>query len=328
MKLSRELKTAFILLAGIVLFIFGFNYLKSRSVFGSDKHYYAVYDHIGGLTTGTAISINGFSVGKITNIRFLDKTGNLLVTFTVNSDFKFTKNSIAELYDTGIIGGKGVQIIPVFDNSEEAKPGDTLKTNIKLGITELLTNQITPLQEKLGTMLANADTLLINVNTLLDKDTKSNIKSSIESLNTIFYNLRKASASVDGLIADNRQKLDSTLGSVENLTANLSKVSDTLATVNLGEMMEDLQVTINNAKSILSKIDRGEGSIGKLLKDEKLYDDLTGASEQLELLLEDLRLNPKRYVHFSLFGKKQKVYESNIAKENKSTIEKEETEKN
>lgn len=117
MKLSRELKTGIIVIGGILLFLMGFSYLKSSPLFDNSKTLYAVYPNVGGLQTGTVVSVNGYGVGKVTGIRFLDTQGNLMVTFSVDSDFTFSKNSTVELYDTGIIGGKGLQINPVFDRN-------------------------------------------------------------------------------------------------------------------------------------------------------------------------------------------------------------------
>jgi len=313
LKLSRELKTAILVLAGILLFVIGFNYLKSNSLLGTEKKYYVVYDHVGGLLSGTPVMINGLTVGTIKNIHFLDGDGasaKLIVSFSSSNNFPFSKNSIAELYDTGIIGGKGIQILPVFDNATVAKSGDTLKGSIRPGITELVTDKLVPLQEQLGSTLAGADSLLTNINGILDVDTRLNIKASIAELTTTITNFKKASLSIDHLIKDNESKLDSTLNNVTDITSDFSKISGELASADLGKTVGDLKLTISNINTLLKKIDDGEGSVGKLLKDEKLYDDLTGASAQLELLLQDMRLNPKRYVHFSLFGRKQKVYET------------------
>ncbi|NER14004.1 MCE family protein [Leptobacterium flavescens] len=309
MKLSRELKTAIIVLGGILLGILLFSYLKSNSVFTRYRTFYVVYDHVGGLATATPVMVNGFPIGKTKDIRFLDKSGKLLVTLAIDGDFEFSKHSVAELFDTGIIGGKSIQIIPVFDGSAPAMSGDTLSGNIKPGITELVTQKLTPLQEQLGQMLVSGDSLLVNVNGLLDNQAKSDIKSSLAGLNETIANFKKASESINELIKNNDEKLNTTLGNVENITTNLSKVSDSLAEANIGTAVKDLQSTVSNINSVLKKIDNGEGSIGKLLKDEELYDNLSGASKQLEELLEDMKLNPKRYVHFSLFGKRPKQYE-------------------
>ncbi|NNM18962.1 MAG: MCE family protein, partial [Croceitalea sp.] len=159
MKISREVKTGIIVIGGILLFILGFSYLKSTSIFEKTKTFYAVYDNVGGLQTGTQVSINGLSVGKVNTIDFLDNSGKLLISFTIDKDFEFSKNSKAELYDTGIIGGKGIQIIPVFDGALAAQNGDTLTSNSKPGLTELVQQKLTPLQMKVEGAVTNADSL-------------------------------------------------------------------------------------------------------------------------------------------------------------------------
>lgn len=309
MKISRELKTAIIVLGGILLFVLGFTYLKSSSLFENGRTYYAIYKNVGGLTTGTPITINGHPVGKIKNIRFFDNRGNLLVTLTVDSEFKFSENSQAEIYDTGIIGGKSIQILPAFDDAPFAKTGDTLPSSVKPGLTELVTQKLTPLQEKIEGVMVSADSVLTGVSMVLDDDSRRNLKMSIENLNATVANFKNSSKALNGLLEDNKEKLDQSIGNVSNITENLSKLSDTLANANLGKTMESLQSTIASFDKILSEIEQGNGSMGKLLKDKELYNNLSDASGQLELLLQDMRLNPKRYVHFSLFGKKPKPYE-------------------
>ncbi|MGS2740622.1 MlaD family protein [Sinomicrobium sp. M5D2P17] len=310
MKISREIKTAIIVLGGILLFILGFSFLKSNPIFKSYRTYYAVYDHVGGLATGTSVSINGFPVGKIMDIRFLDEKGKLLVTFSVENDFEFSQSSKAVLFDTGIIGGKGIQIVPVFDGSPVSVSGDTLPSSIKPGLTELVTQKLTPLQAQLGSMLEHADSVLSGFNTILDDEARANLQGSMANLKEITDNFKSSSAALNGLLRDNKEKLDNSINNIEGLTGNLKDVSGTLAEANLGQTMAELQQTINGFNNVIAKIDRGEGSVGKLLKDEELYDNLAGASLQLEQLLEDMKLNPKRYVHFSLFGKRPKPYET------------------
>ncbi|WP_461531939.1 MlaD family protein [Sinomicrobium sp.] len=309
MKLSKEVKTAIIVLGGIVLFIVGFSFLKASPLFHSYRTYYAVYNNVGGLTAGTSVSINGFPVGKVLNIQFLNEKGKLIVTFSVESDFEFTQNSEAVLYDTGIIGGKGLQIVPVFDGSPISISGDTLPSSVRPGITELVTQKLTPLQAQLGSMLESADSLLAGVNAVLDKDTQQNLRASMGNLKEITDNFKSSSATLNTMLKDNRQKLDSSIDNIEGLTGNLKEVSGTLAEADLAKTMEELQQTVSSFKGVMEKIDQGEGSVGKLLKDEALYDNLAGASLQLEQLLEDMKLNPKRYVHFSLFGKRPKPYD-------------------
>ena len=309
MKLSRELKTGIIVLGGLALFILGFSFLKATPIFDNSKVFYAVYKHVGGLQTGTQVSINGLAVGNVKNIGFKDSSGALLVTFTVDNSFEFSKNSIAELYDTGIIGGKGIQINPVFDGAGLAKSGDTLNSNVRPGLTELVQQKLTPLQLKVEGAVSNADSLLMNFNDVFDEPTKRNLRESIEGLNNVVKNFEQTSASLKTLMQENESRLDSSIRNMHTVSGNFAKISDSLAQAGLGNTIKSLDSTVYNLNNILAKINSGDGSMGKLINNPELYQNLTKVSMELELLLQDFRLNPKRYVNVSVFGKKQKEYE-------------------
>jgi len=309
LKFSRELKTGIIVIGGILLFILGFSYLKSTPIFDNSKVFYAVYDHVGGLQAGTQVTINGFSVGKVNGIKFKDSSGDLVVTFTVSNDFNFSKNSVAELYDTGIIGGKGIQIIPVFDQGTSAKSGDTLPTRIRPGVTELVQQKLTPLQNKVEDAVSNADSVLVNFNRVLDADTQQNLRESVEGLNQLIRSLQGTTNNLNSFLKDNQGQLDSAIGNIHDITVNFSKISDSLSNAGLSQAVRNMQATLANLDGVLGRMEQGEGSMGKLLTDEELYENLASASRELDLLLQDFRLNPKRYVNVSVFGKKQKEYE-------------------
>lgn len=308
LKLSREIKTGIIVIGGILLFILGFSYLKSTPLFDDSKIFYAVYQNVGGLQTGTQVSINGFSVGKVNNIQFKDDTGYLVVTFTVSNSFEFSKNSKAELYDTGIIGGKGIQIKPVFDDGPKAQSGDTLLTNTRPGLTELVQQKLAPLQIKVEGAVSNADSLLMNVNDVLDENTRKSLRESIQGLSAVMNSFEKSSATLNELLETNKMHIDSSLSNINTLTSNFAKFSDSIAATNLSATIKNLESTIKNLDALLGKMEKGEGTLGKLMKNEELYDNLTAASKELDLLLQDFRLNPKRYVNVSVFGKKQIEY--------------------
>lgn len=309
MKLSREIKTGIIVVGGILLFIMGFSFLKSTPIFNNSKTFYAVYKHVGGLQPGTQVSINGFNVGNVNNITFKNRSGDLLVTFSVDSNFEFSKNSTAELYDTGIIGGKGIQINPVFDGAPFAQSGDTLLSNIKPGLTDLLQQKLAPLQSKIEGAVSNADSLLINFNEVLDEETKRSLRESIKGLNVTVQSFQSSAATLNTILADNKTKLDSSITNINTITTNFSVLSDSIAQVGLTNTIRNLEATINNLDKMLAKIEQGEGTLGKLVNNEELYNNLTEASKELDLLLQDFRLNPKRYVNVSVFGKKQIEYE-------------------
>ena len=309
MKLSREVKTGILVLLGILAVIMGFSYLKSSSIFDNSRTFYAVYDHVGGLQSGTQVSLNGLVVGNVSSIRFKDASGKLLVTFVVNNEFEFSENSKVELFDTGIIGGKGLQIIPAFDGGPNAKSGDTLATSSKPGLTELVQQKLTPLQMSLESTFSDADTLLTNINSILDDGTKRDLRQSIANLNVLLSTFQGSATKLNTLLEENGSQLDSTLKNVNTITNNFAKISDTLANAGIGQSITDLQKTVASLNMVLGKIERGEGTLGKMASDEELYNNLTEVSRELDLLLQDFRLNPKRYVNVSVLGKKQKEYE-------------------
>jgi phospholipid/cholesterol/gamma-HCH transport system substrate-binding protein len=308
LRLSRELKTGIIVIGGVLLFLLGFSYLKSTPLFDNSKTLYAVYPNVGGLQVGTLVSINGYGVGKVNDIKFKDAQGNLVVTFTVNNEFNFSKNSTVQLYDTGIIGGKGLQITPIFDNARTIQSGDTLQTETKPGLTELAQQKLTPLFKKFESAVTDADSVLINVNNVLDTKTKKDLQTAINGLSELMTSLNGSATILNQILNNNKSKLDSSLTNFEALTSNFAKLSDSLNNAGLGNTLSSLESTMANLDKVISKIENGDGTLGKLMKDEKLYDNLNNASKELDLLLQDFRLNPKRYVNVSVFGKKQKEY--------------------
>ena len=309
MKLSREIKTGIIVIGGILLFVLGFSYLKSSPIFEDGRTLYAVYNDVGGLQVGTAIMVNGFVVGKVNSIKFKDSRGSLLVTFSVGDNFGFSKNSPAELYDTGIIGGKGIQIKPVFDGAATAKSGDTLPSKVQPGLTQLLQTQLTPLQKKVEGAVTNADSLLMNVNEVLDTRAKKDLRETLAGLNKTVASFQKSADALNRILGNNEAKLGNALNNFEKLTANFSKLADSLNNSGLNRTLAKLETSVSNLDQLMAQLNSGDGTLGKLMTDEKLYDNLNSASRELDLLLQDLRLNPKRYVNVSVFGKKQREYE-------------------
>ena len=311
MKITREVKTAILVILGIVFFIFGYNYLKGKNLLDKSRTYYTIYDNVEGLEPSAPITINGLPIGSVQNISFTeDGSGKLLVTLNINSDYTFSKNSKAQLYEAGLIGGKAVAIIPAFDDAEDAKSGTYLQADIKAGLSELVNQRLTPLQEKIESVMVSTDTLLANLNEVFNKNTKDNLRSSIAGLNEVITNFKQTSKTLNGLVVTNQEKLNNTLSNAEVISGNLTSITDSIAKADLGKTIAELQNTITQFNGVLASIEDGEGTIGKLLKDEGLYNNLEGASKQMEALLQDMKLNPKRYVHFSLFGKKPKGYDA------------------
>ena len=309
MKITKEIKTAILVLSGILLFIFIFNYLKGENLLNSSRKITAIYDNVEGLIPSAAVTINGHKIGKVQDITFTeDGSGKLEVLMLIDSNFKFSKNSTAELYESGLIGGKAIAIVPANDGAENVISGDVLGSEIKPGLTDLVNQRLTPLQQKIEKVMESTDVLLANINSVFDEKTKSNIRGSFSQLEQTIASFESTSNALNALLQDNKTSITTTLDNFSNISENLSEVSSNLAEADLKQTINELQSTISNFDQLLKNIEKGEGSIGKLMKDEGLYNNLEGALGQMEALLEDMKLNPKRYVHFSLFGKKPKPY--------------------
>ena len=307
MNLSREIKTAIFAISGFGLFFIGFNYLKSNDVFVQDNIFYAVYDNAEGLMAGTPVTIQGFQVGTIDQVSLLSGNIDIAVRFRVEKEYEFSKNSIAKIYEAGLLGGKSLAVDPKFDGADLAQSGDTLQSAIAPGLSELVNDKLTPLQEKIESMITHADSVLIAFTAVLNTDAQFQLKSSIENLNASISNFRLISETIDNSLSENG-KLNQTFDNLADLSANLSVVSSSLKEANLDDTFEDLGSAVGNLSQILERLEAGEGSLGKIITKDDLHQSLEQTNTQIQLLVEDMRLNPKRYVHFSLFGKKQVKY--------------------
>ncbi len=310
MKYTKEVKTGILAVVAILILIFGYSFLKGQNLLDSSRTFHAIYADVEGLSTSSSVTINGLRVGHVTNIDFLDQTGLLVVTFTVDSEFEFSRNSLAQIYGGGIIGGKSLAVVPEYEQGRTATTGDTLPSAIEEGIMELVNERLTPLQIKVERAIVSADSLLTSFNEVLNPETRNNITNTFEDLAETVRTLKGTSQSLSGIIDGNSEKLNSTFTNLEETSENFNRFSDTLAQVNLSGMSRDIEKVIADFENISNSLQSGEGTAGKLLKDESVYDNLDRATRQMEQLLQDIKLNPKRYVHFSVFGKSPGPYDA------------------
>ena len=305
MKLSYEIKTALLVMSGIFLFIVMINYLKSNDIFVSDRSFFAIYEDVEGVSTGTPVTISGFNVGSVQDISFFGDDAKLLLKFRVENDFEFSSNSIAQIYETGLIGGKALAIIPV-NGKNLAVSGDTLKSDIAPGLTELVNDKLSPLQEKIESMVVSADSLLIAINSVFDVETKKNLTTSIENFSATIQSAKKSVDVFEEVLGNNENRLNAIIVNADQSLKNFSNLSENFDELDL--VIENLSKSSTNINSITSEIKSGNGLVNKVVYDEVFVESLDQISSNINLLLEDLRMNPKRYVHFSLFGKKNKTY--------------------
>ena len=309
MKFSNEIKTALLFIFGISLFFIGFSYLKSNDVFVSDRLFYGVYDNTEGLLNGTPVTINGYEVGSVENSKLMYPDGKILVTFRVENDFPFSKNSIAQIYESGLIGGKALAIIPAFDDVAKAQSGDTLQTAVAPGLTDLVNEKLSPLQEKIESMIVHADSVLISFKNVMDIERQEALRQSIDQFSETTAALTTLTNALSSSFNDSDGALNNTFDALARASENAAAITDSLQQAPLAATIRMLEHSAINLSDITNKVSAGEGTLGKLVQSDSLVNALNETNVQVQLLLQDMRLNPKRYVHFSLFGKKNKAYE-------------------
>lgn len=315
MKITREIKTAILVIASILLFIWGYSFLQGRDLLSSYRMFYVQYDNVEGLSTSAPVTINGLTVGRITTIALIPATGKLQVELQIKNDFPISKSSTIDIYEPGLIGGKQIQIVPNLQDNDMAPSGHMFQGRTIPGLSSLVGEKLTPLQEKIEKVAVSADVLLNNLNMVLDDKSKANLRESIAKLNSLMDEFGKTSASVNAIIDKNQSNIDGSLANLNKTTANFSKFSDTLAKAKIGQALRNFENSMKGVDKIVTNFDKistdlksGKGTIGKLLNDDQLYKNLNETSTELELLLQDVRLNPTRYINVSLFGKKNKPY--------------------
>lgn len=294
MRFKNELVIGFISLVAIVALIMGIRFVKGHNPFTNTNMVYAIYDNVGNLKEGNPMRISGLNVGQVVEVRLMKESGaKVLVGLNLQTDYPIPANSVAKIIDMDFIGSKGVDII-LGDSEELLEIGDTLASGYAVGMINKIEDQLSPLSHKVEKLITNFNVTLKSienasngVNTLLSENQQS-IRESIDNFNNLSLSLKETAQKTNTVLETFNDKMDS-LQMME--IAQLVKDFDKLAT--------DISATVEG-------LNRGEGSLGKLMTDEQLYTNLTRSSKELEDLLRDLKENPKRYVHFSVFGKKDK----------------------
>lgn len=310
-KLSNEAKVGIIAILTIVVFIWLYNFLKGNNVLNKDAVYYTVYDRVNGLAESSPVEVNGYRVGVVQSINFIDPTsGRLLVEFSVNRKFRIPKNSVAEIIPVSPLGGMKVRFVygkgPGFYEINDTIPGKLSKT-----ITEIVETELMPVKDKVVHMVTQVDTAITSINEVLNDNFR-------KDLNGTMSNLNNTTMTLSNVLGSREKELKESLASLERFTKmlsqnsdkmnntfdNLESISDTLAAADIYNSITNLRSTLDETTRLLGNMNNGKGSAGKLVTDDSLYINLSRSLENLNLLLVDLKENPKRYVHFSVFGKK------------------------
>jgi phospholipid/cholesterol/gamma-HCH transport system substrate-binding protein len=321
MKISKEFKIGVVLVIAIVAFIWGMNFLKGSNFFSKPFYLYAVYPKIEGLIEANPIMVKGYKIGQVNKISLVKRNGEyeVLVKFLITEEVSIPKNSIARAVSSDLLGSKVVEVI-YSNEGQYVVSGDTLLAENEAGLKESVNKQLTPLQKKAEGLISSIDSVMTIVQFVLNDKTRENLNKSFESIKKAIQSLEQTAYKLDDLIASEKQKISSVLsklnavagmlenntGKIENIINNFSTLSDSLAKAQLKEAINEADKTLKEMNILVSQINAGQGSLGKLAKNDSLYNNLNKASEDLDKLMKDLRVNPERYIHFSVFGRREK----------------------
>lgn len=310
-KISNEVKVGATALVTILVFIWLYSFLKGRDFFSSTSSYYAVYNEINGLTETNPVEINGYKAGVVQSITFInDKSGRLLVKMSVDKSFILPEKTVAEVTPASLIAGMKIRLV-FGEGPGVYKAGDTIPGSLAESIITKLEAELVPLKEKISGMINALDSVLGGINEIMTPEFTRNVRGSMSNLNNTTKNISNILSSRETeiksmiadlskfskMLSDNSDKMGSTLN-------NLKTVSDTLAAADLYTTVLNLKTTLEKTSTLMAGMNEGKGTAGQLFTNDSLYINMTKSLESLDLLLKDLKANPKRYVHFSLFGKK------------------------
>lgn len=318
--MTKEVKVGIIVIVGVALLYLGINYLKGNAVFTKERIYYSVYDRINGLQPSNPIVINGFVVGQVKSVKMMSDTAHsLLVELVIKEkNLHIPVDSRARIQSSGLLGSKEVELI-LGKKTEMAAVGDTLFNSIESGLMESVNKEILPLKVKTEQLISDIDSIITIFQVILDEDTRSDLTKSLGSIRSAIQSLEVTAFRLDTMVVEEKVKLSSIFSHIESISGNLeannaaltnviqnfSSLSDTLMASNIKSVVDNAANAMAEVSSITEKINDGEGTMGMLINNDTLYSRLSSASNQLDLLLEDIRVNPDRYVRVSVFGGKK-----------------------
>lgn len=312
MKFSSEVKIGIIITIAIAVTIWGLNFLKGRNILKGVNTYYGVFDEIGGLEKNSKIFIKGYEVGQVSEIYFAgDGSRDLIVLLGIEKAYDIPLNTEAVLFDADLMGTKAIKL-SLSGSDQYHKPGDTVRCRIQYGLTARLEQQLLPVKNKAENLMVTVDSLISSLNYVFDRNTSAMLQASI-------HNLESSTGGIQSMLADDG-KLTSMIANMEAITLNLKNhneqlasamsniesITDSIARSELKSTITNTNKTLAETHLLLEKINQGEGTLGMLVNNDSLYQNLTSLSGELDLLMKDLQENPKKYINVSVFGKSDK----------------------
>ena len=318
---SKEFKIGAIVMISLVLLIIGVTYLKGINIFANDKVFHAVYSKVDGLGPSNPVVLNGLKIGQVKGVDFAPiGDGSIVVDFTIDKEeLNIPSDSKARIFSSDFFGSKAIDII-LGSDSAKAIHGDTLVSEIEMGLADAVRKELEPLKQKTNELILGVDEIITNLNAVFNDDATQGLPKVFTSLQSTMENLEKTSVRLDQTIAENQETVGSIFKNVESITKNLSNnneklsniitnfdaISDSLAKVSFASTIAKADKALLSFAEITEKINNGEGSLAQLINNDTLHTSILETNKEVQYLINDLYMNPWRYVHVSIFGKKPK----------------------
>lgn len=311
MKISREVKVGAVALITIIAFILMFEFLKGTALFTSTDTYHIVYDNIAGLTESNPVEINGYQAGVVQDVKLVnDGSGRILVSLSVDKHFNIPRDTEAEITTATLIAGMKI-VLRMGESSEMCHNHDTISGYVATSILDRLSETISPLEGNITSIITRLDSVVSALNSVFTPEMTGDIRSTMANMSDVTAGLKQISDSrKDELMAAISEiqaftaMLSSNSSTIDSTLKNISGISEAVARADLETSLASLRSSLNGLDTIVTRISRGEGSAGKLVTSDSLYTNLSNSLRSLDLLLRDMKENPKKYVHFSIFGRK------------------------
>jgi phospholipid/cholesterol/gamma-HCH transport system substrate-binding protein len=322
MRGKKYIKLGFLMAFSIFILIWGLNYLKGHDFFKPVSYYYAVYERIDGLAESSTITVNGHKVGSVKSVKFApDRSGRLIVTLMIDSDFKIPHNTVARIVSSDIMGTRAVRLI-YSEAHTYYSSGDTIISDIESDLKEQVSLQVLPLKTKAEELLSTLDSAITVLTVIFNEDARKNLSESFENINQTIANIERATGDLALLVSEEKntisrltRNLESFSGTLSNnsenfdaVLSNLAALSDTLSSIPLTPIVADLSLTIEVINTLLDKATSDKSTLGLLFNNDQLYNSINDMTANLGHLLTDIRVNPKRYVQFSAVDLGRNVY--------------------
>ena len=313
MKISNETKIGALTAVSIAILIIGYSYLRGSDVFSRSNKFYAIYKSVEGLTVSKPVLVNGFQIGRVSHMK-LQPNGSTIVEFKIEPDYNIPTNTLARLESTDLLGGKAI-VFELGNSKEYAENKDTLRADIQGSLAESLQ----PIQRKAELLIGKVDSSLAAINKILNPEFQKNVDRSFASIANSLQTLEGTTKKIDALVGSQTSHINgiltnaeiassglkTTVNNMNDLTGNFKKVSADMANSNIKQTLDNVNKSMADLQAVMAKANSANGSLGLLMNDTKLYDNLNNSAKSLDNLLIDLKAHPKRYVSFSVFGGKK-----------------------